>query len=453
MTSLYNNVQCVLNKYLRQRHTVSRLIAVGLMLPLSLHAEDLPDGFLPASPVSPVSARVATSPSPTPSDADKDRAIHPEDPTPSPPVLTPSAPLEGKEQNMVPNSTRRPAPHLNPLEHPPVPGRMSEGGREGDAETDVDVPGAGRIGHAGLPPAVDGSTENAYGASSPQKMYANPPSDYGNDGPKGTPDEEAFEKTIKQLAPMNADQIRKERSHMDTVERVQSEPANGVIPTPHSGTISLSLKPGEASPRIGLAAGNATVLTFYDQTGAPWPITSVTSGNSDAFTSSKAGQVGKTNMAVIAPKANYGYGNLVVTLEGLPVPVIFSVVCGSGVVDYRKDIRIRGRGPNAQENITEGSSLQPTNDKTMNDFVDDLPPKGAVSIKTNNPEVEAWRYKHGIYVRSRLQMVDPDWIDDQKSPEGDRVYEIDENTLQGSPILEFLIDGRSVYVDLDINMQ
>lgn len=398
-----------------------------------LHAEELPQGFLPAVAPREIAGRAASSPI---SDI-------------QPPAAR-SGPVVDRTQ---------PQPPLNPQPGPPVPpdGGDAPPAQNPTAARDDRPPrqdGGGRIGRNTPPPsmvAADHPVDNAYGASKAQKMYAAPPPDYGNSEQKMDPlGEEAFEAVLKRMAPMSDDQIRKERSHLDSRDRVMSEPANGVIPTPHSGTISLSLKPGEDPPRIGLAPGNATVLTFYDQTGAPWPITSVTSGNSDAFATTKAGQNGKTNMAVIAPKASYGYGNLVVTLEGLPVPVIFSVVNGSGVVDYRKDIRIRGRGPNAQEDITEGSSLQPANDKVINEFLDDLPPKGAVAVKTSNPDVEAWRYKHLLYVRSHMIMAAPDYVQDHKSPEGSRAYAIDEYTLRGSPVLQFLVDGRSVYVDLDL---
>jgi intracellular multiplication protein IcmK len=206
----------------------------------------------------------------------------------------------------------------------------------------------------------------------------------------------------------------------------------------------LSLRAGEVAPTLHLAPGNATVLTFYDETGAAWPVMSVTVGNPTAYSAQEAGDKGKTNMVVISPISNFADANLVVTLVDYPVPVLFSLVTGDGTVDYRLDVGITSRGPNAQYDIAQGSDLEPTNDPTMQSFVDGLPPKGSVKIDTTNPDVEAWRLGDMDYIRTPLELLSPAFIGRQMHPSGIKVYSITD-----TPVLMFSQDGRMTMVELD----
>src|SRR5690606_8094639 len=139
--------------------------------------------------------------------------------------------------------------------------------------------------------------------------------------------------------------------------------------------------------------GNATTLTFSDLTGAPWPVMSVTVGNPTAYQANEAGEKGSTNMVVVSPLTNHAQANnLVVTLLGHPVPIIFTLETGKAEVDYRLDISIQHRGPNAAYDIVASTSLPPTNDAAVQGFLDGVAPKGARKVATSSRDVEAWRF-------------------------------------------------------------
>lgn len=295
----------------------------------------------------------------------------------------------------------------------------------------------------GVAPAPAGYPAPAYG-SVPPPGYAYAP--VAAQPPAAAPQTDAdlaFQKALLGTMPLSEDQARQYRRRTDALSRLTASPASGVSSRPISSSVALSLHAGEASPRLSLAPGNATVLTFSDQTGASWPVMSVTVGNPTAYSAQEAGDKGKTNMVVISPLTNYASGNLVITLVGHAMPVEFSLETGNGKVDYRKDIQIEGRGPNAQYDIGEGSSLSPTNDPTMQSFVDGVAPKGAHKIHSSNAEVEAWRYKDMVYVRSEMQMLSPAWIASARHVSGVTVY-----TIADTPVLLFSQDGRTTFVTL-----
>jgi intracellular multiplication protein IcmK len=262
--------------------------------------------------------------------------------------------------------------------------------------------------------------------------------------PQQTPDQTSFNQALRELLPLSQPQVRQFRQDATKIDREGRSPPMGPA-QPTSRSVTLSLKPGERAPELRLAPGNASVLTFSDQTGAPWPVMSVTVGNPQAYGAQEAGEKGKTNMVVISPLQNYDVSaNLIVTLVGYPVPVLFSLSTGSDHVDYRLDVGIQARGPNAAYDITATSSLQPTNDSTVQSFLDGVAPKGAHRVHTSESAVEAWRFQDMLYVRTSLELLSPAYVARARNVSGTNIY-----TLADSPVLIVSQDGRMASVDID----
>jgi intracellular multiplication protein IcmK len=262
--------------------------------------------------------------------------------------------------------------------------------------------------------------------------------------PQPTPDQASFNQAMRELLPLSQPQVRQFRQDATKIDRETRSPPMGAA-QPTSRSVTLSLKPGERAPELRLAPGNASVLTFSDQTGAPWPVMSVTVGNPQAYGAQEAGEKGKTNMVVISPLQNFDVSaNLIVTLVGYPVPVLFSLSTGSDRVDYRLDVGIEARGPNAAYDITATSSLQPTNDSTVQSFLDGVAPKGARRVHTSEAAVEAWRFQDMLYVRTSLELLSPAYVARARNVSGTNIY-----TLADSPVLIVSQDGRMASVDID----
>ncbi len=182
-------------------------------------------------------------------------------------------------------------------------------------------------------------------------------------------------------------------------------------------------------------------MTFSDITGQPWPVLSVTTGNPQAYAAQSAGEEGKTNIIVVNAIQEWVPGNLAVTLVGHPVPITLAIRQGEPEVDYRLDVRLDARGPNAAQDIVGTTSLAPTNDSTMIKFLDGVPPQGARRMKTTSPDVEAWRFEDLLYVRTRGDILSPAYTSRSSNVSGVNVF-----TLVDSPVVIVSAGGRAAHV-------
>jgi len=269
-------------------------------------------------------------------------------------------------------------------------------------------------------------------AQYPQGQYPAQTMPGGQAAQPPSPADLAFQQALQSLMPMTPEQVRQ---YKQIVDKTQSEIAApvGAPPKPVSRSVTLSLKPGEQSPKLRLYPGNATTITFSDISGAPWPVMSVTVGNPTAYQAGEAGEKGKTNIVVISPLTNHAQANnLVVTLKDNPVPLTFSLETGTSEVDYRVDVGLQTRGPNAAYDIVSTSSLPPTGDAT------------AKKVGTSSRIVEAWRYNDMVYVRTPLEVLSPAYVGRARNVSGVNVY-----TMIDSPVVLVSQDGRMASVTIE----
>jgi intracellular multiplication protein IcmK len=255
--------------------------------------------------------------------------------------------------------------------------------------------------------------------------------------PGRSAEDEAFESAVKQLVPLTPDQITEFRKRQDAARRAQNLPIAPVRPV--TRTISLSLKPGETTPVIRVTAQRVTTLTFVDITGKPWPVLSVATGDPTSLEAKSAGPQNETNIITLSPIRYQGATNVAVTLTKYPVPIVMTVTTGQEEVDYRVDVRVGARGPNAIADMIGGGGLAPTNDTTMMSFLDGVPPRGAEKVSTGSRDVEAWMYDKMMYVRttSDTGLLSPAFISKSSGNAGVNVYQMLE-----APVLIVSREGR-----------
>jgi len=251
--------------------------------------------------------------------------------------------------------------------------------------------------------------------------------------------DEAFENAIRQVNPFTEGQIRQFRSEDAKVRRAIAAPVNPGRPV--SRAVKVTLRPGEVPPVIRVQPGMVSTLTFSDLTGQPWPVMSVVVGNPSAYVAQSAGEEGKTNIIVLSAIAEHIPSNLAVTLVNHPVPILLAVEQGQPETDFRVDVRIEARGPNAAQDIVGMSSLAPTNDSTMIKFLDGTPPQGSRRLSTSSPDVEAWRFEDILYVRTRGELLSPAYTARSNSVAGVNVY-----VLNDSPVVLVSNGGRTSQV-------
>lgn len=234
--------------------------------------------------------------------------------------------------------------------------------------------------------------------------------------------------------------LHEARKRRAAVEREDASPVD-TAQKPMTRTINVTLRPGEAPPVIHLAYGAVTTLTFSDVTGAPWYVGNVVTDTTSYLTTQGAGNNDvKSNIITIAPKTRYSSGrNVAIMLEHAALPVILELDTGmsSNTVDYRVDISVMQRGPNAREDFVE-TGLAPAQDPELQGFVDGIPPKGSKALKSSNPSVEIWKFKGMMYVRTSEKLVSPIWVRKSGSNiSGDTVY-----VLRPTPNVMISTDGQ-----------
>lgn len=247
--------------------------------------------------------------------------------------------------------------------------------------------------------------------------------------------DKAFQEALKQINPLSPGQIQEYRRQDAATKRALAAPA---IPgRPVSRAVRVTLRPGEIPPSVRLQPGMVSTLTFSDLTGKPWPVLSVVVGNPSAYVAQSAGEEGKTNIIVISAIQEHVPSNLAVTLVGHPVPILMSIEQNQPETDFRVDVRVEARGPNAAQDIVSVSSLAPTNDSTMIQFLDGQPPVGSKRLQTSSGDVEAWTFDNQFYVRTRGDLLSPSYTARSNNVAGVNVY-----VLNDAPVLLVSQGGR-----------
>ncbi|MET3132765.1 intracellular multiplication protein IcmK [Oxalobacteraceae bacterium GrIS 1.11] len=232
----------------------------------------------------------------------------------------------------------------------------------------------------------------------------------------------------------------------------QAKAFKPVRAVPHIGSITLDLSPGGALPIVRTMPGEVSTLLFVDATGAPWPLAAAPRVSDNR--SFDPEWLKGTATVVISALSAYEDGNLVVMLQGFATPIVIKLVSGepdaktkSRTVDYRLDLRVPGRGPNAQAALL-GSAKIALYDDTMQQFLDGLPPREAKRL-TPRGEIPAhtqvWQFDGALYVRT-AQDIQTAFDQTIASGDGTRVYR-----LAPTPYVTLSDVGRSVTFQLDID--
>jgi intracellular multiplication protein IcmK len=224
-------------------------------------------------------------------------------------------------------------------------------------------------------------------------------------------------------------------AQIDALKRSVSEARRANVSPYPSGQVAkptnraFDIEPGsrQQQPRmLRLWQGAITSVVFSDHSGNPWLIRSV-SFDCSLFNDGGScgnGQSSKqaSNILKMWPMAQYAYGNVVVELEGLASPVVFMLSTGqSDENDVSVEVRVAGRNPNAKPQ-TISLEKMPEHDGAMGYFLDGLAPHGAVKLVVGGGDAEAWQLNGALYVRTRLSILSPAFMNRVGSPDGISVF-------------------------------
>ncbi|UZA04807.1 DotH/IcmK family type IV secretion protein (plasmid) [Moraxella bovis] len=293
-------------------------------------------------------------------------------------------------------------------------------------------------------------------------------------------------------AQLTPDQLMTLKTYLLEKERIGATPYV-TLPTPVVRSLAVNLAPGETLPIIRVAKNMLTSIVFTDMDGNPWYIEKVVvnrnqfsdSASLSSIANAQANiqavqQVGDnatglnttptenttdptanlTNILTLEPLKAVDYGNVSVTLRGKAVPVIFMVMAGQNEVDIRLDAKVPGKNPDIS--YTLNSPLTPVTanryvstpeiDTDALGFLDGTIPEDATNLISSDVSVQAWSYNDKIYVKTRLDVLYPNYMSKAASNDGTKIYRFDGDVFDitflqrhGQPVTVSLEDSKAYY--------
>lgn len=250
--------------------------------------------------------------------------------------------------------------------------------------------------------------------------------------------EQAFNILLEDVMPLSPDQIVQMHKYYDMTLQAKATPPSAP-PTPQFTSTVVNLEPGGMAPVIRLAAGFVTSILFVDATGAAWPITAYSIGDPQNF-NIQWNQ--KDNTLFIQSLKVYSHANMAVRLYGLDTPVVLTLVSGQKTVDFRVDLQIGERGPDAKPPVVDTAFNANVNPLIIN-ILDGVPPRGSIKLKVTGGAADAWLYDNKIYFRTKLTILSPAWLSSVSSPDGTHVYE-----MMLTPYIVATQEGKTVDIRL-----
>ena len=248
------------------------------------------------------------------------------------------------------------------------------------------------------------------------------------------------------------------------------EESSSLLAMPQNRGINIAFTPAAATNIIQTAKGYPTALSFFDNTGAPWPVawdTNSNAANASAGTNCSSPSPGGTapggpsvtatgfqvcvpvkgsNVLTITPLSISPRGGLLVSLQGAPKPLSFLLVPSTAHYDADTSIRVAYRGPNAKIRLDTRPNAPVTGAPYMTAMLSGIAPADAVpqSVAGVPPdEVRAWRLGNEIYLRTQHTLMSPSWDASEAGEAGVTLY-----ALPATPYVLLSVNNRTVSASL-----
>ncbi|MHB8408977.1 MAG: DotH/IcmK family type IV secretion protein [Acidiferrobacterales bacterium] len=256
--------------------------------------------------------------------------------------------------------------------------------------------------------------------------------------PKGVSNQ-AFRQSLRQILPLSPKQVREFRQRLDVTRQAMHA---GPPPILQSSSRVLNLSPGARLLTVPVAPNYVSSLVFVGSDGSPWPITSYAIGAPKWFAVSRP-KIAPGSLLTVAPLGDYVESDLVITLQGRATPVVLELKASRRRAAVLTELRANMPSPQSASAVFSSPSESPTVDGVLLTFLDDVPPKGAVNLTASMRGVEAWSYRHRLYVRTRYTAVWPAWTAHARGDGRVSIYRMPETSS-----LLLSVDGRTRTIDL-----
>lgn len=228
---------------------------------------------------------------------------------------------------------------------------------------------------------------------------------------------------MMEAMPLTADTIRSLKGNAEDVRGAVKGPVSG-MPTQKMSMHILEVE--ENKPiTLQVAPRFVSSVVFTDQSGNPWPITDIVVADSTAFDARAISE--HKNTMTVSMKQLVGQSNMLVSLEGMSMPILFTLNSNAHEVDGRLDIRIPKVLPGNEEAfmaIDDFARTPETDSSVISKIMHGDSPAGSVVYKLDGAKGHIYEYNKEYYLRTPHRLISPAWKGGEKSPSGMRVYRI-----------------------------
>ena len=242
-----------------------------------------------------------------------------------------------------------------------------------------------------------------------------------------------------------------------------AEQAGTGLAVPASREVNVSFAPGIAISIISTVKGYPSAVSFFDNTGQPWPVewdtnsdpAAVSTGNNCNVQQNGGGgpsveAIGflvctpakGSNVLEITPMSVAPRGGLVVSLQGAPKPLTFLLMSGNSTYDADLSVHVAGPGPNAQVAAVAPDQEAPdTGAPYLTGMLEGVPPADAtpLSVEGVSPEdLRAWKLNGNVYLRTTDTLLSPEWTNTEAEA-GTTVYEVPD-----TPVVLLSANGQTI---------
>jgi hypothetical protein len=194
-------------------------------------------------------------------------------------------------------------------------------------------------------------------------------------------------------------------------------------------------------PVIRVFRGQGASVSFLDSQGNPWPVESARNFYEQALTVTQLGP----HVLAVESANDHASGSVTVLLKGLATPITFTVVPSQSEIDYRADLVVPGRSPNAPARLASGMGRVGIAEHGLENYLFGQTPDGARRLEVQDlPLALAWQDTSGrLILRTQAMVASPGPYQILPSSDGTTVYE-----LPAVSVLRVSIDGqmRAVHI-------
>ena len=203
----------------------------------------------------------------------------------------------------------------------------------------------------------------------------------------------------------------------------------------------VRIEPGgmQATLEVVLAHGYTTAVSILDMTGEPWPIEEVLVDARFLPRGMTDDTRAASHILYLSPAERHLHGNAIVKLADLAEPLAMALTTGTGTVDFHVDLRVAGKGPNADPSHLVQPRTFHAGDEVLLDLLAGVTPHGAarLSIAGASASDRAWSAGDDILLLSRALVLTPGPWAAERSADGRWAWR-----LPATPFALVSRDGR-----------